>query len=80
MGRAYTVAGPTVRRLLSQAFFRQLRIREDDVVEGRIIEAIVRVLSDRQEAVQAEKLLLVSPRRTSAILRSGSRDTRSTLS
>jgi site-specific DNA recombinase len=45
MGRAYALAGPTVRRLLNQAFFRQLRISEEDVAEAVLTEPYAQLLA-----------------------------------
>jgi site-specific DNA recombinase len=43
---AYAIAGRSVRRLLNQAFFEQLRIREDDVVEAVLAEPFRQLLAD----------------------------------
>jgi site-specific DNA recombinase len=45
MGRAYALAGPTVKRLLNQAFFKQLRIREEDVAEAVLNEPYSQLLA-----------------------------------
>ena len=45
MGCAYALAGPTVRRLLNQAFFKQLRISEEDVAEAVITEPYEQLLA-----------------------------------
>ncbi len=49
MHRAYALAGPNVRRLLNQAFFKQLRIREDDEAQA--------VLTAPYEQLLAEDLI-----------------------
>jgi hypothetical protein len=45
LGSAYQRSGPTVRRLILQAFFEQLRVRSDDSVDAILSEPIRRVLS-----------------------------------
>jgi site-specific DNA recombinase len=45
MGRAYALAGPTVRRLLNQAFFQQLRISEEDIAEAILTEPYAQLLA-----------------------------------
>jgi hypothetical protein len=45
MGHAYALAGPSVRRLLNQAFFEQLRINEEDVTEAVLTEPYQQLLA-----------------------------------
>jgi hypothetical protein len=55
----YSQAGPTVRRLLNQAFFEQLRVREDDLAEPVLAEPFCQLLSedlvDQVEVAESER-------------------------